>query len=132
MDRWQRVNAFLDKEVDRAVNAKFTEMKALLGKRANGKGNGEAKPIQAKGKPINFDSFYAATIKKYGPQLKKNFRKRSGLHKPSAARLQAGKWMGTIRSLSAADKAKAKKVREEKGFRAGIAEARRLRKAASA
>ncbi len=116
MNRWSRVNSILDAEVDRAVKAKFGEMKAILGarKRANGH-NGEAKPISAS----------RMRDEAWGRVVNKG-------KKASRARVQQGKWMGTIRSLSAAQKADAKKVREQRGFRAAIAYVKRLKKGAEA
>jgi hypothetical protein len=42
---------------------------------------------------------------------------------------QQGRYIGAVRQLSPADRAKVKEVRAEKGFAAAIAEARRLMKA---
>ena len=96
MENWDEIKGLLDKEVERRVNARFDRVKTLLG-------NGHAKPKRKGSTSVHAGRSTGNTAKK----------------------LQ-GRYMGLTRNLSVANKAKVKKTREEKGYRAAIAEAKRL------
>jgi hypothetical protein len=67
------------------------------------------------------------TTKNAGKNVARGTRRRLTAARRAALKLQ-GQYLGTVRPLSKAAKAKIKAIREKKGFRAAIAEAKRLAK----
>ena len=102
MNRWTKVEAFLDKEVQRETKRIIAKAKAAMGL---GNGNGHTKPIEAK--------------------------RRKSSAKVKSARQLHGKYLGLTRGLTPQDRSEVAKQRIDKGVRAAIAMAKRLRKAAA-
>ncbi len=104
MARWSRVEAFLDKEVQRETKRILAKAKAAMGL-GNGHSNGTvtAKP-KRKVKIINI-----------------------GKKDIARARRTHGQYLGLTRRLTPGQKAHVKALRANEGIRAAISEAKRLR-----
>jgi hypothetical protein len=75
----------------------------------------------------SLESGAIVATQKAGKNVARGTRRRLTAARRAALKLQ-GQYLGTVRPLSKAAKAKVKAIREKKGFRAAIAEAKRLAK----
>ena len=115
MSKWDQVHKILDREVEREVRKVLGRIKAVVGGRGNGSG---AIRVTAATRRAVKRAYHAKS-----PIVEK-------LAGPSKQRQLHGRYLGLIRTLPAAAKKECSALYKEKGVRAAIAEARKIRAAA--
>jgi len=104
VSKWDQVHRILDREVQREVKKVLGRIKAVVGGKGNG--NGTTRVMAKRRKAVTYNTTRAKA--------------------PSKQRQLHGRYLGLIRTLPKAEKARLSALYKEDGVRKAIAEARKV------